>query len=217
MRPENSPGDRGELSFIEAARRAQIVKCAIEAIATLGYSQASLAQIAKLAGISKGVISYHFADKDELIEQVLREVLGAFEGYMKPRIKAQQTPALMLRTYIESNVAFMAARREYVLVLSDIFTNARRSDGKLFSDLAGYNSALEALEVILRRGQHSGEFREFDSHVMAVSIRQAIDGIGPQLIANPQLDLDSYAHELATLFDRATRGGARRSKEVKEG
>jgi len=213
MRPEILPSDRTELSFIEAARRAQIIKCAIEAIATLGYRQASLAQIAKLAGISKGVISYHFADKDELIEQVLHEVISEFEAYMKPRIKAQQSATPMLRTYIESNIAFMAARREYVLVLVDIFTNARRSDGQPFSDRGRYESGLQALELILRRGQSSGEFRQFAVHVMAVSIRQAIDGISAQLIANPDLDLESYAKELATLFDRATRAGQRRSKE----
>jgi len=86
---------RASTGSIEAARRAQIVECAIRAIATLGYGQASLAQIAKLAGVSKGVISYHFADKDELIEHVLREVLSEFEAYMRPRIQAQQDAALM--------------------------------------------------------------------------------------------------------------------------
>lgn len=40
-------------SFIEAARRTQLIAYAIETIASLGYAQASLAHIAKLAGISK--------------------------------------------------------------------------------------------------------------------------------------------------------------------
>jgi AcrR family transcriptional regulator len=213
MRSEILPKDQNELSFIEAARRAQIVECAIRAIATLGYGQASLAQIAKLAGVSKGVISYHFADKDELIEHVLREVLSEFEVYMRPRIQAQQDAALMLRTYIKSNIAFMAARRDYVLVLVDIFTNARRSDGQPFTDPAGHELGVKVLEVILRKGQRSGEFREFNVHVMAVSIRQAIDGVSPQLIADRALDLEAYAEELASIFDHATRSGARRKEE----
>lgn len=51
-------GVRGEPTFIEAARRAQIVQCASDAIDELGFERASLAEIAKRAGISKSVISY---------------------------------------------------------------------------------------------------------------------------------------------------------------
>ena len=43
------------MSFIEKARRTQIVECAIETIAEVGYAQASLGQIAKRAQISKGL------------------------------------------------------------------------------------------------------------------------------------------------------------------
>ena len=203
MRSENELGGR---SFIEAARRAQIVECAIETIASLGYSRSSLAQIARRARISKGVISYHFADKDDLIEQVLIEVLGAFESYMRPRIQAECSSASrMLHAFIESNVAFMTAHRTYVLVLVDVFTNARRQDGKPLVDPDVYESGLKGLEQILRRGQETGEFRLFSPRVMAVSIRQALDAIAPQMLADPNLDLDAYGRELTTMFDLATR------------
>ncbi len=108
MRPEINLSGQERLSFIEAARRAQIIESAIETIADAGYAHASLAQIARRAGISKGVISYHFADKDELIRRVVSEILGAFDSYMRPRVQAERSAAAaMLRVYIESNVAFM--------------------------------------------------------------------------------------------------------------
>ncbi len=40
---------------------------------------------------------------------------------------------------------------------------------------------------------------------MAVTIRNAIDAVSLQLAAYPELDLKSYANELATLFNVATR------------
>ncbi len=204
MRSET--GEREAPSFIESARRAQIVECAIDAIAALGYPRASLAQIARRARISKGVISYYFADKDELIRQVVHEVLTAFDSYMRPRIEAERgSAARMLRVYIESNVAFMATHRKHVLVLVDILTHERRFDGKPLIDAKEYESGLMELEQILRRGQRTGEFRRFSTRVMAVSIRQAIDGVAPQIVANPNLDLDAYGAELAEIFDLATR------------
>ncbi|WEL93058.1 helix-turn-helix domain containing protein, partial [Tsukamurella tyrosinosolvens] len=69
MRPENEPS--GQRSFIEEARRRQIIAAAAEVLADEGYGRATLARIARQAGISKGVISYHFDGKDDLMRQVV--------------------------------------------------------------------------------------------------------------------------------------------------
>ena len=51
MRSENGKsGQPKDRTFIETARRAQIVAAAIDTIAELGYGQASLARIAERAG-----------------------------------------------------------------------------------------------------------------------------------------------------------------------
>ncbi|MBV9802070.1 MAG: TetR family transcriptional regulator, partial [Solirubrobacterales bacterium] len=72
MRSDSIPNVRPDSrTFIEQARRAQIVGVAIDTIAELGYAQASLARIAERAGISKGVIAYHFAGKEDLIAEVV--------------------------------------------------------------------------------------------------------------------------------------------------
>ncbi|MFC7649884.1 TetR/AcrR family transcriptional regulator [Streptosporangium lutulentum] len=97
----------GTRTFIEEARRSQIVACAIEVIATLGYANASLSRIAKLAKVSTGVISYHFGGKDELIQAVVAEVAGIATELMTPRIVSQATAADALRVYIEANLEFM--------------------------------------------------------------------------------------------------------------
>lgn len=46
---------------------------AIEIIAELEYAQASLGHIVKHAYMSKGVISYRFSSKEELLEQIVKE------------------------------------------------------------------------------------------------------------------------------------------------
>ncbi|WP_409496972.1 TetR family transcriptional regulator [Amycolatopsis sp. cmx-11-12] len=145
-------------TFTESARRAQIVAAAIETIAGLGYARASFAQIAKEAKLSStGLISYHFANKEELVRTVLEDV-------------------------------FAAAQPTRMRALLNIF-------------LGG------ALERILRWGQESGEFREFDVRVMATTIRRSVEGPVFLLAGAPETDLTAYAEELVTLFDLAARGG----------
>ncbi len=204
MRPGNRTHGQ---TFVEAARRAQIVQSAIETIASNGLEQASLARIAKRAGISKSVISYHFAGKSELIEQVVGEVFGRATAFVVPRLEAETTAAGKVRAYIEARIAFLGGHRDYLLALFNIWSSFRDEDGKLRLDETTAEPMLQALEGILREGQEKGEFRQFSTRVMAVAIRQAIDGVQLQALAQPELDLDLFARELVTLFDLATRRG----------
>lgn len=206
MRPDPGLSGQRDLTFTEAARRAQIVTAAIDTIAELGYGQASLARIAERAGASKGVISYHFAGKDDLIREVVAQVLAKAEAYMIPRILAESSGAGTLRAYIESNLAFMREHRNHLVAFLEIFLNARGEAGSRLLDERSLDRTVTSLEQLLAHFQTVGDFRDdFDPLVMAVAIRGAIDQVPPRLARDPSLDVDRYARELAALFDRATR------------
>jgi TetR/AcrR family transcriptional regulator, fatty acid metabolism regulator protein len=207
MRQGSGTSGPGERTFIEQARRAQIVDAAIEAIAELGYVNASLARIAKWAGTSKGVITYHFAGKEDLIQAVVAEVFGQGEAYMTPRILAAgHSGASMLRAYIESNLAYMSEHRNHLVAIVEIAVNARDDHGNRLFDDSVLDAGVSGLEEILTHFQASGEFRAgFSPRAMAVTIRGAIDSMPPRLSRDPALDLESYGREMADIFDRATR------------
>jgi TetR/AcrR family transcriptional regulator, fatty acid metabolism regulator protein len=205
MRTKNTSDGQKRPSFIEAARRTQLIECAIETIATLGYAQASLAQIAKRAGISKSVITYYFSSKEELIEQVVKEIYTDAARFIGPRIAVQPTAQLRLQSYIQAHVEYISTHLMQMMAIMEIAINFRTEDGKLRYGVVTEKPVLTALEAILRKGQQEGAFRAFDLHVMAVTIRRAIDALPPLFIADPTLDADVYARELVMLFDRATR------------
>jgi AcrR family transcriptional regulator len=196
-----------ERTFTETARRAQIVAATIATIADVGYAQASFAQIARRAGLSStGLISYHFASKDELIEQVVDEVVTAGQAFMSPRIEAAVGPRAKLRAYLESNIDFMASHRAHIVAVAEIFSALPRERGGQPAPYAAWHErGITQLQELLRQGQRAGEFGRFATRVMAVTIRAAIDAVGYQLAADPDLDLRANARELAALFDRATR------------
>ncbi len=194
-------------SFTETARRAQIVTAAIETIAEVGYRQASFAQIAERAGLSStGLISYHFASKDELIEQVVEEVVPAGQAFMSPRIEAATTVRGKLRAYVESNLAFMASHRAYIVAVAEVFNAfARGPAGQPAAYAEWHERGIAQLEDLLREGQRAGEFTRFSTRVMAITIRAAIDAVAFRLAGEPGLNLKTTGKELAALFDRATR------------
>jgi AcrR family transcriptional regulator len=208
MSKKNEPTNQKQLSFIEKARRAQIVECAIETIAEVGYAQASLGQIAKRAKISKGVISYHFANKEELMEQIPIEYYVAWQSYISPRIEAQKSPKEMLRVYIESNLAFIDENRQHVFAVIEVVSNKRTADGKLQFAAEHDETILLPIENILIMGMQEGIFRGFtrpSARVMALTIRNAIDGFTIELMRKPHLDVQEYTRELVTIFDQSTK------------
>ncbi|KYG29087.1 TetR/AcrR family transcriptional regulator [Priestia endophytica] len=208
MNKKNKPTSKKQLSFIEKARRAQIVECAIETIAEVGYAQASLGRIAKRANISKGVISYHFANKEELLEQIPIEYYMAWQSYIAPRIEAQKSPKEMLRVYIESNLTFVDENRKHVFAVIETVSNQRTADGKLRFAADHDEAIILPIENILTLGVKEGIFREFtrpSARVMALTIRNAIDGFTLELMRKPHLDVQEYTRELVTIFDKSTK------------
>ena len=185
----------------EAARRAQIVAAAIDTIADLGYRQASFARIASKAGLSStGLISYHFAGKGDLMAQVVDETVAAMSGYMAERMAGCTSAAAALETYIRATVEFVAGHRRQMKALLEIFMNGGMSYGS-GTELV----VLSPVETLLRDGQASGEFRDFDPRVMAAVIQRAVDGLPFLLETHSGIDLSAYATELVTTFELATR------------
>ena len=201
---ENAVPTEGR-SFIEAARRSQIIRCAIETIAEMGYPNASLAQIAQRAGVSKGVISYYFAGKEELVRAVVSEVYGLAAKTMAPRIEAEATARGKLRAYIVSNLEFLGLYRQQLVAVFSVIMNARTAEGNMLFDLDSDEPMLQATEQIFVEGQQNGEFRRFAPRVMAIALRGVIDAAPGKLLGKRDFDLAAYASEIAEFFDLGTR------------
>ncbi|MEU4572938.1 TetR family transcriptional regulator [Nonomuraea sp. NPDC023979] len=193
-------------SFIEEARRSQIIECAIDVLASEGYARASMARIAQRAGISTGVISYHFGGKRQLLEAVVSSVAKVATDLMVPRILAQPTATDMLRVYFESNLDFMRLHRKPLLALVEIVTYNRGEDDRGPGPYAEqHETAIDDVVRLLEWGKSTGEFRDFDSRSMAIAIRGAVDAVPARLLHDPELDLGGLAGEFVTLFTLATR------------
>jgi len=195
-------------SFLEAARRKQIVQCAIDVLAEEGFRRATLARIAERAEVSKSVVVYHFGAKDGVFEQVVAEVFGTANAEVQPRVQAAPSAAGKLRTYLRARLEHLDANRAHMQALFELWMNFRTEDGAMRLGEPDATETVDAIERILTAGQKSGEFTAFSAPVMAMTIRQAVDGALLRLRTEPDLDLAAYAEELVALFDRATRSQA---------
>ena len=187
-------------TFTESARRAQIVTAAIEVIAEIGYAKASFSQIAKHAGLSStGMISYHFAGKDDLLTACVAEIEQVTDAFMQSRIAAADGYVAVLRAYVEANVALVGVHSAAVRALIDIVRNVP-------AQRAGVNQRLAVFEEHFRSGQAAGAFRPFDIRTVTTALTSGLDAVVVTAAANvPEpAELARIGRELADLCVHAT-------------
>jgi AcrR family transcriptional regulator len=192
----------GQPSFIEAARRRQIVDIAIQTIAAQGYSRASLASIAREAGISKGVISYHFAGKDDLVEEILSRLMREPAEFIKERVDACESSRDKLRAYVAANFDFAKGHRNHLLALVDLWGRRKpTSRGRNRFDAEAYEPSRRYLSRILEAGSQAGELTPVSRQAMASVIQAAIDGVLLQWAFDPNaVDLDACRNEIQNMI-----------------
>jgi AcrR family transcriptional regulator len=147
-------------------RPQQIIAAALEAFGECGLAKATLDDIAKRAGVSKGTIYLYFPNKEELFREVVRQTaVAAIES--GEQAVTQGTPSEQL---------YAAMRGYWAFVRSPIFNTLHRLVlGELhqFPDLARFYAdevvarGLKLLSGIIRRGIDAGEFRDVDPMIAA--------------------------------------------------
>lgn len=199
----------GKQSFIAEARRTQIIAAAITTLDEIGYVQSSLAQIARRAGISTALISYHFSDKEDLMNQVLVHLLEESTTYILERTRQHESPVERLHAFIITSLAHQGTHRAHNTALLEIIFNARTDDNIPYYKLGDdeEDPLLTELKQILQGGQEKALFGEFNVTVMCSLIQGAIGEYMLSTGVSRLIDLETYSSELVKIVDEAVRRG----------
>ena len=73
---------------MQPIRRQQLIEATLTAIDQVGMGDASIALIARLAGVSNGIISHYFQDKNGLIAATMRYLMNALIENVHERRRA---------------------------------------------------------------------------------------------------------------------------------
>ena len=190
-------------TFIQSARRSQLIGCAIDVIADVGVERASFVRIAERAGISRGVISYHFATRSELLDGVVAEVYALGDRAVSSGVADAASPRAALAAFVTGSVAFYAAYPREMRALSAIFASGHVPEAPVRDDRSEHGAEMLEVESILAQGQRAGEFRDFDTRIMTMTLRSALDAAVWRIGAGDDPTL--IAGELSRTFDAATR------------
>ncbi|PJG57749.1 transcriptional regulator BetI [Aeromonas cavernicola] len=90
---------------MQPIRRSQLIQATLDAVDQVGMNDASIALIARLAGVSTGIISHYFQDKNGLLEATMRHLMAALRHAVRERQRAQLDDSVrcQVRAIIEGN------------------------------------------------------------------------------------------------------------------
>jgi AcrR family transcriptional regulator len=165
-------------------RRAQILEAALQCFAEKGYHAATMDDLVRASGLSKGSLYWHFASKEDVF-------LALFDGFEEVVFQAWDA-------VLSGSGSTLGQLRRLAAVTSEIFS----SQGPLLAAWLEffahpkararlgqtYARSRERLGVIFRAGIARGELRDLDPEGMAATATAAFEGMLLQALVDPAFD-----------------------------
>lgn len=193
-------------------RRKQLVAAAIAVIHEDGFARATVARIARRAGVSSGIVHHYFADKDDLLLSTMRSLLADLRADAVARLATAATPADRVNAVIDASFGDAQFEDGVFSVWLALYGNARRSE-RLQRILMLYHSRLHTnLLYNLRRLMTTGEAERTAEGMAAMVdglwLRYALTG-KPNDPDEPRSLTREYFAQCLERSSRSARGGLR--------
>jgi AcrR family transcriptional regulator len=178
MTPRTASFEKAE-KILQAARRV---------LGRKGYARATISEVAKEAGVSRGLLHYYFKSKEEMLARVMRETVETTAGMTEILFRESKEPHVLARSIVNAMKAFVQNDPLFSSIFFESWGLARHSE-TVDRELKGlYRRFVQAvrngLEDTARRGviPFPG-----DLHGMAVVLTSIIDGMSLQFMVMPDL------------------------------
>lgn len=97
------PEKRGRKQSKEV-RRQQLIEATIDSLAKRGYSETTMADVADGAGLSRGIVNFHFESKEKLLVATLQLMADEYAAHWRAALqKAGDDPARRLAAMVAAD------------------------------------------------------------------------------------------------------------------
>lgn len=152
MRTTDRPAETARRPRTDAVRNRERVLEAAKAVFSAGGADASLEAVAKRAGVGIGTLYRHFPTREALFEAVYRREVEQL-GELAERLKSEAEPVDALRSWLRSNVEFVATKKGMATALALAAYGSSELHAYTFDRLT------KAVGALLERAVAAGDIR----------------------------------------------------------
>lgn len=196
------------------ARREQLIDAAITAIAEHGLSNVTLSKVASLAGLTAGMVNFHFKSKQDLLQATLARMAEAYRSLCESAVAAAgQEPDQALMALVRASFDPQVASLERLAVWYAFWGESRARDDYMAlvasSDRAFYEAVHALMAELAERAGARIELR-----AAALGLCGLVDALSQEaLVQREAFDwddaVDTCRHYLANLFPQEFAAPAR--------
>jgi AcrR family transcriptional regulator len=171
---------------VAPARRREIIEATIRCLARHGYSGLRMKEVARVAGVSQGILHYYFDSKRAILLAALQHVLDDLDRRLGPLLEATSDAPSQLEAVIRGFLALADENREFWVVFVE-FWGEMMHDRELSRVNAGlYRRLRRTLGSVVARGVRAGAFRRVDPEEAGSVVLALVDGISLQRAFDPK-------------------------------
>lgn len=155
----------------------QLIRAAYRVMGDEGMHNISIQDVADVAGVSKGVVLYHFKTKENLILATMRWALSRTAVRINEGLDGASTPREQVVAMVDAIFVRADANRGFYVIYLDLVDYAARSAN--FGHLsATFQEIVNGLYAdLIAQGVAAGDFRVEDPVEAAKVVRAIIDGL----------------------------------------
>ena len=152
-------------------KRARILDAAVKVFAERGFHSATVAEIARGAGVADGTIYLYFKGKDDLLLRLFDEKMTELVAEVKEALSTERNAPGKLRRFIQLHLALVERNPDLASVLIvELRQSAQFLKAADRQKLAAY---VDLIAEVVREGQERGEL---DGNVSPATVKRAIFG-----------------------------------------
>ena len=167
----------------EPERRLALLKAAFREVAEKGFSEVTLDDIARRAGVSKGVTLYYFDSKDDLFRDLFAWLIDSIHGRMREAVAKEQDPVAKVRALVALIFPSPSKNRAFFRAFVDFCGLAARREPFREINARFYAGCREIDGGIAEEGMRRGMFVVRDPREAGSTMRAMFDGLMMQWLS----------------------------------
>lgn len=163
-----------------------------ESVGTLGAAGATFDQVARAAGVSRGLLHYYFGSKERLLVEVVRHDTELRIATLERNLAPADSLDAVVEVLVTQVRSFLAEDPASQAVIYEMFSASRHNEELRLEMAALYRQIRDHIADALREKHEAGVLNLRDEAGNVASVLLALgDGITMQLISDPDWDSDA--------------------------
>jgi TetR/AcrR family transcriptional repressor of bet genes len=169
------------------ATRQKLISATLDSLASSGYSETTLSKVSQRAGVSRGLINFHFDSKEHLLIEALKHLIEEYRQFWEKAVtRPGLSPVQRMLALLEADFHPQVCNRKKIAVWYAFWGEARSRPTYLDVCANADRAFAHTIEKLCRDVADDGGYDDVDPAAVAHGLQSMIDGLWHEALLAPE-------------------------------